>query len=70
MLTLSRYINALAEYAGNELGGFRVTAEDIASRTLSVAIPKGSMTSLQRKVIETARAQAKGLGIDLVVTPF
>ena len=70
MSTLSRYTNALAEYAGSELGGFRVRAEDITSRTLSIAIPKGSMTSVQRKVIEAARIQASGLGIDLVVTPF
>src|SRR6478672_6825829 len=68
MSTLSRYINALAEYAGSELGGFRVRAEDITSRTLSIAIPKGSMTSFQRRVIEAARVQARGLGIDLVVT--
>ncbi len=70
MSTLSRYTNALAEYAGSELGGFRVRAEDITSRTLSIAIPKGSMTSFQRKGIEAARVQARGLGIDLVVTPF
>jgi hypothetical protein len=70
MSTLSRYINALAEYAGGELGGFRVRAEDITSRTLSIAIPKGSMTSFQRRVIEAARVRARGLGIDLVVTPF
>jgi hypothetical protein len=70
MSTVSRYVDALAEYAGSELGGIKISAEDITSRTLSLAVPKGSMTSLQRKVIEAARARAKVLGIDLLVTPF
>jgi hypothetical protein len=68
--TLNRYVDRLAEYTGSSLGGITVSAEDITSRTLSIAIPKGSMTPVQRAAFEAARRRAEKLGIKIVVTEF
>jgi hypothetical protein len=67
---LLRYISKLADYEGSTLGDITVSADDITSRTLSVAIPKGSISAAQRIAIDTARARAGELGIDLVFTQF
>jgi hypothetical protein len=67
---LNEYINDLADYEGSDLGDIEISAEDITSRSLSLAIPKGSMTSTQRMAIEAARIRAKDLGINLIVTAF
>ena len=67
---LNDYINELASYEGSDLGDIEITTEDITSRSLSLAIPKGSITSVQRMAIAATRARAKDLGINLVVTAF
>jgi hypothetical protein len=41
-----------------------------AGRALNVAIPKGSITTIQRAALQAARKRAKRLGIDFIVTPF
>jgi hypothetical protein len=67
---LDGYVNRLLEYEGSVFGDIKITSGDIASRRLSLAIPKGSMTSTQRTVIDAARRRAESLGIDLIVTEF
>ncbi len=67
---LNDYINELAEFPGSQLGDIKVTAQDISSRRLSLAIPKGSMTSAQRTAVEAAQSRAEWLGINLIVTEF
>jgi hypothetical protein len=68
--TLNRYINLLVDYDGSSLNGIVVPADDITSRILSLAIPKGSMTPIQIIAIESARTRARELGLELLVTPF
>ena len=67
---LNDYINKLAEYNGSRLGKITVRPEDITSRSLSIAVPEGSMTSIQKTAIEAAGRRANDLGITLIVTPF
>jgi len=67
---LNRYINDLVEYPGSKLGNTRISAENITSRTLSLALPKGSMSSAQQAAIEAAQSRAESLGINLIVTLF
>ena len=42
----------------------------ISSRALSLAIPKGSMTTVQRAAIEAVRARAQAFDVDFIVTEF
>jgi hypothetical protein len=67
---LNDYIGKLANYEGSEMGDIKVAAEAITGRELSIAIPKGSMTAVQREAIEAARTRARSLGIDLKITEF
>jgi hypothetical protein len=68
--TLNRYVNSLIDYDGSALGDIKITAEDITGRTLSLAIPKGAATAIQRSAIEAARVRAEAFGIKLIVTEF
>jgi hypothetical protein len=65
---LNQYIDQLAMYQGGRLGTLVVDSADISSRTLSLAIPKGSISAAQAAAFEAAtmRAQASGL----IITPF
>ncbi len=67
---LNRYINKLAEYEGSALENLVITNADITSRTLNIAVPRGSVTSVQRIAIDAAKVYAERLGIRLIVTPF
>jgi hypothetical protein len=67
---LNDYIGKLASYTGSEMGDIKIGSEAITGRKLSIAIPKGSMTMVQREAIEAARVRARTFGIDLKVTEF
>jgi hypothetical protein len=67
---LNDYIGKLANYVGSEMGDIKITSEAILGRELSIAIPKGSMTAVQRDAIEAARIRARSLGINLKITEF
>lgn len=67
---LNDYIGKLASYTGSQMGYIKIESAEIAGRELSIAIPKGSMTTVQREAIEAARIRARSLGIDLKVTEF
>lgn len=66
--TLGSYIDKVADFKSADFGGAVVDAEKIASRELQVAIPKGSMTTAQRKVFDAATASAEKKGVKLTVT--
>jgi contact-dependent growth inhibition (CDI) system restriction endonuclease-like protein len=68
--TLDRYINKLANYEDYTLGDITVRARDITSKTLSMIIPRGSMTSVQRAAFDAARSRAEKLGIKITITEF
>ena len=67
---LNDYINKLANYQDSALGDIAVKVKDITSRTLSLVIPRGSMTSVQRAAFDSARIRAEKLGIKIVITEF
>lgn len=69
---LNKYINDVAEFEGDEWDNIKVLSSEITGRTLSLAIPKSSMTEEQRIVIEAARAWAKSKDkpVDLIIGEF
>jgi filamentous hemagglutinin len=67
---LNNYIDSLDAYRGTDWGGDEIDDSAITGRALSLIIPKGSMTSVQKSAIEAARARAKSLGIDVIITEF
>jgi hypothetical protein len=67
---LNKYIDEVAQFKGGQLGGDEVKPSEIKGRALSLAIPKGSITPEQQEVIEAARARAKRLGVDFIITEF
>jgi hypothetical protein len=67
---LNQYIDQLALYEGGRLGTIVIESADISSRTLSLAIPKGSISAAQSAAFEAATMRAGAFSIDLIVTPF
>lgn len=67
---LNDYIRKVASYEGGKMGTIEIGASDITGRALSIAIPKGSMTAVQRAAFDAARARAKAFGVNLTVTAF
>jgi hypothetical protein len=67
---LSEYVDKLVLFDGGTLGAIEVDSAKITGRVLSLAVPKGSMTRVQRAAIEAARARAQAFDIELVVTEF
>jgi hypothetical protein len=57
-----------------EWGDDDVTEAQIKGRALSLAVPKGSITAIQREAIEAARIRAKmsnmNLPVDIIITEF
>jgi hypothetical protein len=66
----NKYIDSLDAYRGTDWGGDEIYDSAIKGRALSLIIPKGSMTAVQKAAIEAARARANSLGIDVIVTEF
>jgi hypothetical protein len=67
---LNDYIDKLANYEDSALGDIAVNVKDITSRTLSMVIPRGSMTSVQRAAFDAAKSRAEKLGIKITITEF
>ncbi len=70
---LKQYIDDLTEFDGAQWADDNVPSSALKGRTLSLAIPKGSMTENQREAIEAVRAWArmKNTGrIGVIITEF
>jgi hypothetical protein len=67
---LDDYVNKLDKYTGTRWGGDNIKNPDITARVLHLVVPKNSIRATQRAAIESARARAKQLGIDLTITEF
>lgn len=67
---LNAYIDQMAAYEGTAGSTFEIAPESITGRALSLAIPKGSITAVQRAAIDAARLRARAFDVDLVVTEF
>jgi len=59
---LERYVDKLAEFNGAQRGETNIKSTDISGRTLDLVIPRGSMTSSQRDVIERVKDYARSRG--------
>jgi hypothetical protein len=67
---VNSYVDKLLAFNGKSYTGYEVLEEKITSRVLNLVVPKGSMTSVQKAVIDSAIERAKSLGIGFTVTPF
>lgn len=67
---MNKCIDDVAGFAGAQWGDDEVEFSAIKGRAVSLAVPKGSMTELQRAAIEAARRRGAALGVDLIVTAF
>jgi len=67
---LNQYIDDLALFDGGRLGFTIIDSSAISGRTLSIAIPKGSITATQQAAIESAMARAQAFDINFVITEF
>ncbi len=56
---INSYVDKLSEFNGARWGKDFVDAADILDRTLNLVVPKGSMTEMQRNIINTARTRAE-----------
>jgi hypothetical protein len=60
----------VALYDGGAMNGQVIRPWNIDGRVLSLVIPKGMMTSLQREVLDAARIRAQAFDVDLIITKF
>jgi hypothetical protein len=64
------HVDQLALFDGGWLGEWKIDSSAISGRALSLAVPRGDMTTAQRAAIDAARMRAKAFDIDLIVTDF
>jgi len=67
---VSKYLNELEKYQGTDWGGDEIKASQIASRTLRVIIPDGSITAIQAEALKAATRIARSKHIRLIFTKF
>ena len=69
---LNKWVDEVEGFNGAQWGGNEVKETAITGRTISIAIPKGSMTEEQRAVFDEVRERARNLRrpVDIVVTEF
>lgn len=69
---LNRYIDDLSDYDGGRYAAKSVLPEEITARELSLAIPKGSVTEIQRAAIDAVESRAGALSrpVKLKITEF
>jgi hypothetical protein len=58
---LNKYIDDVADFDGRQYANKTVLSEQIMGRELSLAIPKDSITKLQRAAIDAVEARAAAL---------
>jgi hypothetical protein len=69
---LVKYVNQVSEFVEGQLGEDVVLPSDIKGRALSVAVPKGSITAMQKAVIEHVRRWARTLKnpVHIIINEF
>lgn len=67
---LSNYVDRVANFAGDELGSTQIAANEIKGRALHLAIPDGSLTNMQWRVIEAMKVRAKSRGVEILIATF
>jgi len=67
---LNQYVDKLDKYTGTKWGGDEIENSEITARVLLIVVPRNSRGATQRAAIESVRARARKLGIDLVISDF
>ena len=69
---VSEYAGEVSEFVGGKLRNDVVKSSEIRGRALEVAIPKGTMTSKQREIVDAVRSWAKTLQnpVDVIIIEF
>jgi len=69
---LNKYVDEIVEFKGAKWANDVVKLSDIRGRAVSLAIPSGSMTAVQRAAIEAVRERAKSgeSPVEIFVTEF
>jgi hypothetical protein len=69
---LNKYVDEVVEFKGAKWSNDVVKLSDIRGRALSLAIPSGSMTAVQRTAIEAVRERAKfgESPVEIFITEF
>ncbi|HEY1504297.1 MAG TPA: hypothetical protein VGF92_08355 [Stellaceae bacterium] len=67
---INDYVKKLADFDGATYGKTEITGENITGKVLNIAVPKGSITAIQKGAIDSAVSRAKTVGITLKITPF
>jgi hypothetical protein len=69
---LEKYVREVSEFTDGALGNDVVDVADVKGRVLSLAIPKGSMTEMQKAVVEDVRRWARTLNnpVDIIISEF
>jgi hypothetical protein len=73
MYRITNYVNRLSEYEGGTLLNVQVDLSQITERVLELIVPKGSLTVIQRAVIEAANIRAQTAGsypVRIIVKEF
>jgi hypothetical protein len=68
--SITRYVDDLAEFDGDQLDDIVIKGSDTTARTLKLAIPKVPVTPAQQAAVEAAINYAKSRGITLQIIPF
>jgi hypothetical protein len=66
MSRLNSYLDKLDGFEGVKWGGENILPEQIKEKSLSVVVPRGSMTSAQRGVFDAANSRAKQMGLNSI----
>jgi hypothetical protein len=66
-ITLTGYVNKVAGFNGAAFNGTRITAGQITSRGLDIAIPRGAATQAQSAVLSQISAYGQSVGVNVNV---
>jgi hypothetical protein len=69
---LLKYVEDVRDFDGVAWSNFDIQANQIIGRAVQLIVPKGSMTTLQRTIIDQVREIAKRSNrpVDIIVTEF
>jgi filamentous hemagglutinin len=67
---VNTYIDKLAMFDGATMGAWDIKSAAIKGRVLSIVVPKGSVTEMQKAVFAAAKIRAQAFDRDLIVMPF
>ena len=63
--TLGNYVDKVANFKGAAFDGVEIKASQITARELQIAVPKGSMTTAQRDILNATAVSAQKKGVKL-----